>query len=173
LAYYAVVPSSLLAAAKAAPSPVRHERTALRQWLLASRSGTPAAWQSVIDYFPEKKDLALRAEQQLALIYLREGDFDRAMTIFEKLSKLGGDKEELRVFGLAGKCGVLSIKGQYGESAELLSQFSPEQLTAEPMRSLVEHAIKRNRSKQGLQESPTQVSPAWEKWFEEQTRDNG
>jgi eukaryotic-like serine/threonine-protein kinase len=168
LAWCTVLPRSLLADAKAAPLPIPKQATVLRQWYLASQSDTEAAWQSVIVYFPEKKYFTLRAKQQLALIYLHDDEYDRAMTIFDELARLGDDEPELRVFGLAGKCGLLSIRGDYQESAELLSQFLPDQLTSEPMRNLVQHAIKRNRSKLGLQ-----TAPAWNKWFEEQSRDGG
>jgi eukaryotic-like serine/threonine-protein kinase len=167
-AWYAVVPASLLAEAKAAPPAIRKQATVLRQWYLASQSDTQAGWQSVIDYFPEKRSFTLRAKQQQALIYLREDDFDHAMLIFDELAKLGDDEEESRVFGLAGKCGVLSIRGNYRESADLLTQFLPDQLTSEPMLSLVQHAIKRNRTKLGLQ-----TAPEWGKWFEEQSRNGG
>jgi len=58
---------------------------------------------------PEKEYFTLRAQQQLALIYLRKGDWDRAMSIFEKLASLNLDapnpkiEAELKAFGLAGQ----------------------------------------------------------------------
>jgi eukaryotic-like serine/threonine-protein kinase len=168
IAWHVMTPSPLLADAQNAPPAIPKQPNVLRQWYLASQSGTEAAWRSVIEFFPEKKEFVLRAQQQLALVYLRNGDFDRAMAIFEKLSKLGDADEELRVFGLAGKCGILSIRGHYRESAVLLGLFLPDSVMGEPMRSLVQHAIKRNRAKLGLN-----TAPEWEKWFDEQSRDGG
>ena len=66
-AWYAAVPPSLLADAKPAPPAIPKQSTVLRQWYLASQIGTEAAWQSVIDNFPENEYFTLRAEQQLAL----------------------------------------------------------------------------------------------------------
>ena len=168
-AWLVAQPSSLLADAKEAAPVIPRQSSVLRQWYLASQSGTESAWQSVIDYFPEKRDFTLRAQQQLALIYLRDGDFNRAMPIFEKLANLGDDEQELRVFGLAGKCGVLSLRGKYRESADLLVQLLPlrDKLTSEPMRKLVENAVKKNRTGLG-----PQTAHEWDAWFEEQFRDD-
>ena len=168
-AWLVAQPSSLLADAKEAARVIPRQSSVLRQWYLASQSGTESAWQSVIDYFPEKRDFTLRAQQQLALIYLRDGDFNRAMPIFEKLANLGDDEQELRVFGLAGKCGVLSLRGKYRESADLLVQLLPlrDKLTSEPMRKLVENAVKKNRTGLG-----PQTAHEWDAWFEEQFRDD-
>ena len=149
LAWCFAVSPSLLADAKAAPSMIGRQNTVLRQWLFASKINTEAAWQSVITYFPEKKDFTLRAQQQLAMLHLHQGEFDRALTIFEKLAKLGGDDEvELRAFGLAGKCVVLSLRGDYRESAETFADLLPirDKLSNEPLEKLVDAAEKRHDS---------------------------
>lgn len=169
-AWYAVRPTSLLADAKAGPPVIAKQPTVLRQWYLASQMGTEAAWQSVIGYFPDKEYFTLRAQQQLALIYLRDGDFDRAMPIFERLAKLGDDEAELRAFGLAGQGGVLSLRGAYRESARVLDQLWPmrDKLTSEPMQKLVEAAVKKNRSHLG-----PNTAHEWGDWFEQQFREDG
>ena len=169
-AWYAVVPPSLLADAKAAPSAIPKQRTVLAQWYRASQIGTEAAWQSVIANFPEKEYFTLRAQQQLALIYLHDGELDRAMTIFEKLAKLGDDDAELRAFGLAGRCGVLSIRGNSKDLNAALDELSPlrDKLKSRPLVELVDHAVQKNRSQLG-----EQAAREWDKWFEEQPRDGG
>ncbi len=125
---------------------------------------TRTPWQSVIRYFPEKKDFVLRAKQQLALIYLREGEFDRAMTIFDELARLGEEQAEFRAFGLAGQCGVLSLRGQYQESNAILAQLLPlrDKLVSEPMRKLLENAVRKNRNYLGRQ-----AAEDWDRWLEE------
>jgi serine/threonine-protein kinase len=172
LAWLTVVPRPLLAETKTGATTITKQSSILRQWYLASQLGTEAAWQSVIDYFPEKKYryFNLRAQQQLALIYLRENNFDRAMAIFETLSLLGDDEVELKAFGLAGKCGVLSLRGQYHESVEVLDELWPirNKLVSQPMQKLLENAIKRNRSRSGVE-----ANQEWGKWLEEQFRDDG
>lgn len=170
LAWYVATPRWLLADAQSAPPAILKQPTVLRQWFLASQIGTEAAWQSVIAHFPEKRDFTLRAQQQLAMIYLRDGDLDRAMTIFETLAKLGDDEVELRAFGLAGKCGVLSIRGDYTESNAVLAELLPirNKLTTRPMVELVDHAVRRNSSR-----LDSQTAREWEKWFKDQFPDDG
>jgi serine/threonine-protein kinase len=157
------VPSPLLAAAKTAASPIAKQSTVLRQWYVASRIGSEAAWKSVIEFFPKKEEFTLRAEQQLAMLYLHEGDFDRAMAIFDKLANLGADAVELQAFGLAGQCVVLSRRGQYRESAEVFAQLLPkrDKLSNEPLQKLVDGAEERNDSHLDQQNAPD-----WENWFE-------
>jgi tetratricopeptide (TPR) repeat protein len=169
-AWSTVAPQSLLTDAKAGPPNVPKQSSVLRQWYLASQIGTEAAWQSVIEYFPEKEYFTLRAEQQLAQIHLREGDFDRAMTLFEKLAAQGDGEAELRAFGLAGKCGVLSLRGKYRESAAVLDELWPirGKLTSEPMRKLLESSVKKNRSKLG-----PQTAHEWDRWLDDQFREDG
>ena len=163
-----VVPAPLLADVKLAPPALPKQATVWRQCYLASQLGTEAAWQSVITYFPENKHIALRAKQQLALIYFGERDLDRAMPIFTELANLGEDELEIRAFGLAGKCGLLSLDGKNEESAAVLAQLWPIQskLTSEPMRQLVTHAIKTNRSKLG-----PSTSKEWDTWLDQEFHD--
>jgi eukaryotic-like serine/threonine-protein kinase len=157
-ACYTIVPPSLLADAK---PEITKQDSILRQWYFATQIGTEDAWRSVIKFFPEKRDFVLRARQQLALIYLREGDLDRAMPIFEELATLGDD-EELRAFGLAGQGGVLSLRGECRRSAEVLAQFWPirNKLKVRPMAELVDHAIRKNDSQLG-----SQTAREWGTWF--------
>ena len=162
-AWRLAVAPPLLANAKAALPPVPKQTTVLRQWYFATKIGTEAEWQSVIDYFGDKKDFKLRAQQQLAMIYLHEGDFERAKTIFDQLAGLGDDAVELRAFGLAGQCVVLSLRGQYRESAEVFAQLAPnrDKLSSEPLQKLVDIAEKRNDS-----ELDQQNAPDWDNLFE-------
>jgi serine/threonine-protein kinase len=159
-----VLPAPLLADA-GAPSVIPKEANVKRQVYRASQIGSEAAWQSVLTYFPEKKYYTLRAEEQLALIYLREGNLDRAMAIFEKLARLSDDEAELRAFGLAGMYGVLSLRGKYDQCDAVLNQLLPvrDKLTSEPIERLLNHAIDRNRSKLA-----PQTAGQWDKWFKEQ-----
>jgi len=168
-AWWAAAPTPLLAEAKSARPTIQKQSSVLRQWYLASQIGTEAAWQSVIDYFPDKQYFTLRAQQQLALIYLRRDDLDRAMQIFNKLAALGDDEPELRAFGLAGQCGVLSIRGHYQQSNDLLvDRLWPlrDRLRSRPMVELVDHAVRKNREKLG-----GQTALQWDKWFEDQAQE--
>ena len=104
------------------PFPREDRRTPICR---AIQLNTEDAWQSVIDYFPDEEYYTLRAQQQLALIYLlRNRDFDRAMSVFENLANLNLDNKklevELKAFGLAGQCGVLTHRGKYAESNSVI-----------------------------------------------------
>ncbi len=104
---------------------VPRQENVLRQWLFASQVGTLEAWQSVIDYFPDRLYWVYRAKQQFARIYLRERDLDRALAVFEELGSLDEAEGELKAFGLAGACTVLSMQGKYRESAHVFYQLTP------------------------------------------------
>ncbi len=101
------------------------EDSELRQWFQATRIGTAEAWQSVIDYPDVTEVVKLRAEQQLAWVYLNELEFDRALQVFDELASSSESNAEFKAFGLAGKCGVLSLQEKYAESADVLNQFLP------------------------------------------------
>ena len=73
--------------------------------------------------------LTLRAEQQLALIYLREDDYDRAMAIFEKLAKPDDDERSCGRSAWPGKCGVLSLRSEYHESNAVFGQAAARSAT--------------------------------------------
>ena len=81
----------------------------------------------MIDYFPDKETRTSRsrAEQQLALIYLRDRDFDRAMAIFENLANRGDDEGSCGRSAWPGKCGVLSLRRQYRESNAVSANSCP------------------------------------------------
>ncbi|MBN1395730.1 MAG: serine/threonine protein kinase [Pirellulales bacterium] len=147
---------------------VRRESSVERQCYRASQIGTEAAWQSVIDNFPDRKSYVLRAKQQLSLIYLRKEDYKRAMTIFDELASLGEDHPELAAFGLAGQCGVLSLRGQWDQSDALLRRLWSvrDRLDNKQMKRLLEYAIDRNRSNLGQQ-----TAREWDDWLAEQFRE--
>jgi serine/threonine-protein kinase len=157
------VPRPLLADAKAGEPPVPKEKNVQRQCYRAMQLGTEAAWQSIITHFPNDPYYVPRAKQQLALIYLGQKKYDQAMEIFDELAKQE-DQPELMAFGLAGQCGVLSLRGQCNESSKLLVRLWPiqDRLLNRQMKRLLEFAIEKNRAKLG------QTMPQWERWLEEE-----
>jgi eukaryotic-like serine/threonine-protein kinase len=173
-----LAPSSLLAEARTAAPAIPQQKNVLLQCYRASQLNTEAAWQSVIDYFPDKEYYTLRAKQQLALIYLHKRDYEKAMAIFKELASPNPDalnpkfEAELKAFGLAGQCGVLSINHQYEESNRILAELHrldpiDEKLTSDRMRTLLRFAINRNRTR-----LPQQSNREWDKWLE-QFKDEG
>jgi eukaryotic-like serine/threonine-protein kinase len=172
-AWWLVVPPSLLAEARTAPPTVPKEKSIERQCFRAIQFNTEPAWQSVVDYTPENEYYKLRAEQQLAMIYLRKGDTDRAMDIFEKCADYGSDRkldQELQAFGLAGQSIVLTIRGKYADSNTVMERLAPvyDKLTSNRMKMLVRSAKKKNDS---ILRQQTQQE--WEKVIQGPSGDEG
>ncbi len=132
-------------------SSIPHQDTEWRQWFLASRIGTEEAWKSVIDYPDVSEYVGLRAKQQLARIYLfRTEDFVRAIEVCNALASAADNNAEFKAFGLAGKCGALSLQKNYKESAEVVDQVLPLQsLLDRQMKKLLRDTIDRNRENLG------------------------
>jgi len=148
IAWFATRQPPLLAGIPTRESLVQEQPSALLQYLHASRIGTKEAWESVIEYFPDKEHLCSRAKQQLARIYLSEGDHDRALILFDELALADEEERELRAFGLAGQYLVLTLCGEYPEAAVVLDELSEVgfYLRDRQMRELVESAFRINSS---------------------------
>jgi serine/threonine-protein kinase len=147
------------------PTHLQKQSSALRQWFYASQIGTEDAWRSVAEYYPENEYFVYRAKQQLARIYLRERDYDRAMAVYDELAAASDKDGEFRAFGLAGKCFVLSSLKRYRESADVLEQLWPihQELRDWQMRRMLDHVLKEIRQKLGAQ-----TGPEWDDWLREQ-----
>jgi len=170
LAWWVAREPSLPTPADSAMPAIAKQETALQQWYYASAIGTEEAWQSIPDYFPEKQYLARRAKQQLARIYLRKSDYERALELFRELAAADESDEELRAFALAGQCGVLSLQGKYRQSAAVADQLWPihKRLKDPQMRKLVTYALQKNRSKLA-----PETTRQWDQWLKEQFRQEG
>ncbi len=158
----------LVGAEPSAPSIPRQD-TAVRQWYYAWLVGTSEAWQSVQEYFPDDTYWVNRAKQQLAMIYLREESYDRALEIFQDLASLDEIEVELRAFGLAGQSGVLTMRGEYQKSEAIMNRLLPIVDKLDPrMRQMVNYARRTNQAKLGL---PTPSE--WDKWLKQHFPDAG
>jgi len=153
----------LLAGVEGDAQPVERQSTALSQYLLAANRGTEQAWLSVLDYFPDEANryLGWRTKQQLARYYLARDQLDDALRYFDELAGLGETEKELVAFGLAGRCVVLSLQGEYEESADVLNDLAPLRESLPPdIRRVLAHAVKRNR-----QAMNPQSASDWDRWL--------
>jgi hypothetical protein len=169
-AWYTMRPALLVPPQRSEKASVPHQNTELRQWFFASRIGTEEAWKSVIDY-PGAPDVdVMRAKQQLARVYLREDKFDSAMDIFNDLATTSEKNKEFKAFGLAGKCGTLSLQGKYPESAEVMNQLwnYRNDLHDQEMRELVAKATDTNRAHLGAGSLKQ-----WNEWLDGQFKPDG
>jgi serine/threonine protein kinase len=141
---------------------IPRQDTAEAQWLYAFIRNTEAGWKSVPFYFPDDKSYSRRAKQSLALLYLQDYDYKRAMEIFDEFAQYNDAEVQFKVFGLAGQAIVLNRRREYGESAEKLVLLWPlrDKLEGE-MRYLIETMLSQTR--------PTRSDPKslrrWREWF--------
>lgn len=149
---------------------IPQQESALRQWFYAAQLNTEEAWQSVIEYFPEKPYLVFRAKQQLARLYLREGRYPEAMRIFEEFILLGEPDSQMRAYGLAGQCVLYCLQGQYEEAAPLLVALWPirHQLKDPSMQQLLRHAVE----KMALQLGQSGLAE-WQQWLDQKLSSQG
>ena len=131
----------------------------------------------MVDYPGVSELTQLRAKQQLARIYLRERDDDKALALFKDLIAdglhKGRDKDkyaEFTAFGLALKYIILSLEKKWHESAEVMTQLSNyrDDLRDSEMRRLVEDAIVANRKHLGAASGKE-----LDEWFKEQSKPKG
>ena len=170
VAWCTMRPQLLVPSPLSEKSSIPRQDTAWRQWFRASRIGTEEAWKSVIDYPGVSECVALRAKQQLTRIFLRAEDFDSAIKVCDELASTSDNNAEFKAFGLAGKCGALSLQKKYHESAEVLDQFWlwQQYLRDSQIKKMLRHTIDKNRENLG---PPT--SPQWDDWLEREFGTNG
>ncbi len=118
-------PSPLLIAESEDPTVVARQATAFDQRLFASLVNSEAGWKSVGYYYPESRLDVQLAKQGLALLYLRDYDYARAMELFNEFAAYNDAEVELRAFGLAGQAVVLIRQDQFEEGASKLTQLWP------------------------------------------------
>ena len=63
-------------------------------------------------YFPDDKSYTRRAKQSLALLYLQEYDYRRAMELFDEFAGYNDAEVQFKAFGLAGQAIVLNRQKQ-------------------------------------------------------------
>ena len=112
----------LLAAAGRGHSGYDDLGSAEAQYFFATEVNTIEAYRSVEQYYPENPLKTLRARQQMARLYLRDGDFAAALSLFEDLAKPARDAE-FRAFGLAGQVVVFTAQKKNDRALEALEKL--------------------------------------------------
>ena len=126
LAWFTLRPEPLLDVSRTGHVRLKKQATAEAQFYCASQIGTEEAWRSVLEHFPKKESVVRRAKQQLARIYFfREGDYDRALKIFDEFAALTDADKEYRAWGLTGRVGVLTHQRKWSDAAEVLDDLWP------------------------------------------------
>lgn len=127
------------------------------QYVYALMVDTEPAWKSVAAYFPNDRLFVLRAQQQLARLYLQDDDYDRAMTVFNEFAEQPDVEVQFRAFGLAGQAIVLALEGKNHESAGKLAELWPmRQSLDSQMKGLIGYVLRKNQKEL--------TSPATDQW---------
>ncbi|MBX7072867.1 MAG: protein kinase [Pirellulales bacterium] len=137
----------VLAGADPTRSHVERRPNVIDQLFYATALNTEEGWLAIHEYFPEEDFYIRLADQQLARLYLQEGDYARAEPIFREFAGLDPAEESFRAFGLAGLAVVYSLEGDPRRSAEELTQLLPlAKHLDDQMRRLVDGVIRRNQN---------------------------
>lgn len=128
---------------------VERKSSAEQQYIYAAIVNSEPAWKSVAAYFPDEKDRAwrLKAQQDLARLYLRDQDYPRAMAVYSELAAQPDVDVQIRASGLAGEAFVLTMEGKYEESAGKLAELWPlrESLRDPQARAMMMYILRRNQ----------------------------
>ena len=135
--------------------------TAEAQFDYAQRIDTQAGWQSVFQFYPEDRELALEAKQQLARWYIDQNQFADAQKIFNELAGLGDDDKRWRALGLLGQALMHSVEKKPLLVREKLAELRPLrlELPVREARQLVTQVIDR----QG-RNIPEEIRSQWQAW---------
>jgi len=142
---WALRPRPLIAPVAEDPNAIARHNSADTQLIYATMLDSEAGWKSVSYYFPSDKKAARQAMQGLALLYLRDHDYARALAIFNDFAAYNDAEVQFKAFGLAGQAVVFTRQNRLPEAAKKLTELWPlhDKLEGE-MRTLVE-AMSRDR----------------------------
>ena len=120
-----LLPRARAAANVAAPADVRAlpKATAKDQWFIASTLRNDiAAWEAVIQHFPNDKIHTPLAMIELALLYVAENRLDEAQAYFDRLVSFGELDPQWQTAGWVGQAVILNQRRDYAQSQQLLSE---------------------------------------------------
>ena len=156
--------------ARERPLLVRHKSTEIPKYPSAREQFLVAQLQpshqeewlaSVEKFYPNDEFFALRAQQELARLYLRTQRSAEALAICQKLVKLTDPTEaEFKAFGLAGMAVVYSLTGKSEQAAKAMAELAPLRAKLDPrMGALVVYAVQQNRKAMDAK-----AAHEWDEW---------
>jgi len=106
---------------------VEDKGSAWLQLHYAKMTGTEEAWLSVIEYYPKDEFCVAEAQQNLALIYMRDAyEFrmptDKADAVLQELALASNLEPEIRAFSLAGQYCLLTHRKEFDQAAAFFSE---------------------------------------------------
>lgn len=161
----ALRPKPLITATADDPDAIPRQATAYAQYVLGLMLDSEAGWKSVPHYYSQDTTYARLAKQNLALLHLRERDYNRAGKLFDEFAAMNDAEVQLKAFGLGGQAVVLNQLGNSSAAAEKLVELWPlrNKLDGE-MRYLVEAMLNQTRATPGGEAGSLR---RWRQWFRE------
>ncbi len=167
----------LLDVPKTATNVVPNQGSASAQYLYATLMGTEDALKSVEQYYPDDNQRVSEAKQQLAELYLRKNEYDKAIEIFKQFAAYESVEQHYRAFGYGGEFFVYSLEKNQQESAsaaielqKLAGGLTPDKLEKHldrQMIRLVGTALRNNE--RSINE---QQSAEWKTWLDSHFQDS-
>lgn len=129
-----------------ATTQVPKQDSAQAQYYLAlTRGYDEAAWKAVLTYWPEATLEGQRANEQLAMIYLKTDRLNEAREIYDNFIRYGDRDPALRATGLAGMAVVTSLQHDPAQAQQYFKQYEATRKgTAPELGRLLEDAMRRN-----------------------------
>lgn len=163
----------LLDVPKTATSEVPKQDSANAQYLYATLMGTEDALKSVAQYYPDPQDkqYVSLAQQQLAELYLRKNEYDKALDIFKQFVGYDSVEKHYRAFGFAGEFVVYSIEKNQQERGKAATELSTLAggLTPEKLEKLLDRQMTRLVGSANNELK----SAEWKAWLETHFQDSG
>ena len=110
----------------ARPASVKYD-SVLQQLYYAKQVDTEAAWEAVLEYFPDEEDEFYHnlAKQGLVRYYFRFGTPQRAIDLLEEFAQLPDSRSQLQTFGIAGLAVAYEQSGRRKEAESMREQLTP------------------------------------------------
>ncbi len=77
-----------------------------------------AAYQKVLDEYPEETQIVQRAELRIAIIHQRQGRLRKAMKILKRLLVEAADDPRVQIYSLLGIAQIHDVRREYAEAQE-------------------------------------------------------
>lgn len=155
---------SLLDSASGGISGYEKMVTVGEQYVFAMNADTIEAWRSIEEHYPDNEEFVVKAQQQIARIYLHQDEYDNALELFEQFAQPEQPKDA-QAFGLAGEVVVYTLTKQYDQATHAYFQLRPlrDHLDDRQMRNAVHGAVQLlEREQKDLKQQTLQEWEAWE-----------
>jgi hypothetical protein len=141
---------------------IEMKASARDQYDYAVGQGTPSAWRSVADYFPNDVEFAPRAQRQLAQWYFDQRDYELAYAEFALLANWERAAPRMQAEGLLGQVRVREAQNRYSEMEAKLAELRPMRRELGPTdQEALRKLVARHRDK--LNE---QTLEEWQPWLD-------